>query len=251
MVTDSKRSGQTDYELIDSISVAAFEVDGRIFRTIWHSIVRAPDVVLAAVKGDYTRYISPIRVLVALFGVQFAAAAIFGAPMTMTIESLSPESETERFTTWLNGADPDLIDRSIENVLSLLIWPIMIVSSLPYLILLKLYRPSLKFWMHVCVFLVPTNASTLVFVLLIPAFMLSENMMLATMGAMLAAYFTITGWLLARFYSRSILGTALRIGGFVLLFPLTFIISGGGQVLAVGWILDSQFGLNLLDLLQS
>ena len=68
---------------------------------------------------------------------------------------------------------------------------------------------------------------------------------------MLAVYFAVTGWLLARYYSRSILGTSLRIAGFVLLLPLTFIISGGGQMLATGWILDSQFGLSLPDLLQS
>ena len=251
MVAEEARSKETDYELVNSISVAAFDVDARIFRTLWHSLVRAPEVALAAIEGDYTRYISPIRVMVALFGIQFGVAAIFGAPMSVTIESIAAGMDPERLAGWLDGQDPVSIDRAIEDTMSLVLWPIMIVSSLPYLILLKLYRPSLKFWAHLCVFLVPTNASTIAFILMLPAVMTSESMMLMALIVMLAVYFAVTGWLLARYYSRSLLGTSLRIAGFVLLLPLTFIISGGGQMLATGWILDSQFGLSLPDLLQS
>ena len=73
-------------------------------------------------------------------------------------------------------------------------------------------------------------------------------LMLIAVIVMLAVYFAVAGWLLARFYSRSILGTSLRIAGFVLLLPLTFIISGGGQFLATGWIIESQFGLSLPEI---
>ena len=250
MVTDKDQANQTDYELINSLSVAAFDLDGRIFRTLWHSFIRAPEVALAAIKGDYTRYISPIRVVIALVGVQFAVAAIFGTPMTLSVETLSAGLEAERLAGWLNGHDIITVDRALEDAMSLLIWPITLASSLPYLILLKLYRPSLKFWTHVCVFLVPTNASTFAFVLLIPAFMLSDSVVLIAFITMLLVYFATTGWLIARFYSRSILGTVLRIVGLVLLLPVSLIISSIGQALAAGWILDSQFGLSLLDLFQ-
>ncbi|WP_417482591.1 hypothetical protein [Maricaulis sp.] len=250
-MTDKERSSQTDYELVDSISVAAFDVDSRIFRTLWHSIIHAPDVALAAIKGDYTRYISPIRVLIALFGVQFAVAAIFGSPMTPSVDTLAPEAGPERMAAWLNGQDPAAVDRALETGVSLMIWPMTILSSLPFLILLKLYRPSLKFWTHLCVFLVPTNASTIVFILLLPALTLSDSVIFIAMSAMLAVYFVLTGRLIARFYSRSALGTALRIGGLILALPFTIIISGACQILAVSWILDSQFGLSLLGLFQS
>tara|TARA_R110000868_G_scaffold51823_1_gene163810 strand:- start:2062 stop:2814 length:753 start_codon:yes stop_codon:yes gene_type:complete len=250
VVTDKDQANQTDYELINSLSVAAFDLDGRIFRTLWHSFIRAPDVALAAIKGDYTRYISPIRVVIALVGVQFAVAAIFGTPMTLSVETISADLDAERLAGWLNGHDVITVDRALEDAMSLLIWPITLASSLPYLILLKLYRPSLKFWTHVCVFLVPTNASTFAFVLLIPAFMLSDSVVLIAFITMLLVYFATTGWLIARFYSRSILGTVLRIVGLVLLLPVSLIISSIGQALAAGWILDSQFGLSLLDLFQ-
>ncbi len=250
MVTDEKRSRETDYQLVDSISVAAFDVDARIFRTLWHSIVRTPKVALAAIQGDYSRYISPIRVLVALLGLQFAAAAIFGAPTSVTIESLSANMDPARLVDWLNGHDAASIDRAIEDSMSLMLWPIMIVSSLPYLILLKLYRPSLTLWTHLCLYLVPTNASTLIFILMLPAVLFAESMVGIALMAMLAAYFILTGWLIARFYSRSILGTVMRIGGLILLSPLTFIISAASQFLAASWILDNQFGLSLLDLFQ-
>jgi len=249
-VTDKERSNQKDYELIDSISVAAFDVDARIFRTLWHSVIRAPDVALAAIKGDYTRYISPVRVLIALFGIQLGLAALFGSPMTPTIESLAPQVTPDRFAAWLNGHDPAAIDRALEDGVALMLWPMTILSSLPFLLLLKLYRPSLKFWTHLCVFLVPTNASTMVFILLLPALMLSDSVLFIAMTAMLAVYFGLTGKLISRFYSRSALGTALRIGGLILVLPFTFIISGACQILAVSWILDSQFGLSLLGLFQ-
>ncbi|WP_417468944.1 hypothetical protein [Maricaulis sp.] len=250
-MTDEARSNQSDYELVNSISVAAFDVDARIFRTLWHSLIRAPGVTLAAIRGDYTRYISPVRVLIALFGIQFGLAAIFGSPMTPTVETLAPQVTPERFAAWLNGHDPAAIDRALETGVSLMIWPMTILSSLPFLILLKLYRPSLKFWTHLCVFLVPTNASTIVFILLLPTLTLWDGAIFIAMSAMLAVYFGLTGWLLARFYSRSAFGTAMRITGLVLMLPVTFLISAACQILAVSWILDSQFGLSLLGLFES
>ncbi|WP_417498028.1 DUF3667 domain-containing protein [Maricaulis sp.] len=144
-MTDEARSNQSDYELVNSISVAAFDVDARIFRTLWHSLIRAPGVTLAAIRGDYTRYISPVRVLIALFGIQFGLAAIFGSPMTPTVETLAPQVTPERFA----------------------------------------------------------------------------------------------------------FGTVMRITGLVLILPVTFLISAACQILAVSWILDSQFDLGLLGLFQS
>ena len=197
-------------ELIDSISIAAFDVDGRIFRTVWHSLVRAPDVARDALAGDYTRYIAPIRLFVALFGLQFVIANLFDTPLTGSLEQLTPTLEPERINAWLaTGQMPDGtavttadIDRAMEEWGSLFLWPITIISSLPYLLTLKLYRPSIPLW------------------------------------------------LVHRFYSRSTTGTVLRILGLLALVPLALLITTVLQLLVTAWTFDHEFNLSFAELMQ-
>ena len=82
-------------DILDSVSIAAFDLDGRIFRTLWHSLTRTPDVALAGVKGDFSEYLSPIRVFVALFSFQFVVASLFGTPLAGSLEQLTVAIEPE------------------------------------------------------------------------------------------------------------------------------------------------------------
>lgn len=245
-------------ELIDSISIAAFDVDGRIFRTVWHSLVRAPDVARDALAGDYTRYIAPIRLFVALFGLQFVIANLFDTPLTGSLEQLTPTLEPVRINAWLaTGQMPDGtavttadIDRAMEEWGSLFLWPITIISSLPYLLTLKLYRPSIPFWGHVQIYLTSTNASFLLMVLMIPLLGLSYGVFLVGMVSALAMYFFVMGWLVHRFYSRSTTGTVLRILGLLALVPLALLITTVLQLLVTAWTFDHEFNLSFAELMQ-
>jgi hypothetical protein len=244
-------------EALDSISIAAFEVDARIFRTMWHSLNRTPDVVLAALKGDYSTYLAPLRVFVALFSFQFAFAAIVGTPLTLTVTAIVAGQPDSLTAAWLASADVgglelEDLDRWIEPWMAALMWPMMIIATLPYLAVLKLYRLKLSWWGHLTMVLVPTNASFVVVILSIPTLLLGEGLGqgLFVAGNLIAmlVYFGLTGWLLARFYAKSAWGTAFRMSGFVVLLPFSIIFSIVGQIVATGWLIHNEFGLSLSEL---
>ena len=245
-------------DLLDSISIAAFDVDGRIFRTVWHSLVRAPDVARAALAGDYTRYIAPIRLFVALFGLQFVIANLFDTPLTGSLSQLTPGVSPDAIDGWLaTGANADGsavtiadVDRSMEEWGSLSLWPITIISSLPYLLALKLYRPSIPLWGHVQIYLTSTNASFLLMVLMIPLLGVSYAAFLTGLSLAMVVYFIVMGWLVHRLYSRSLLGTVLRILGLIALVPLGLVITVALQFLVTAWAFDHDFNLSFAELMQ-
>ncbi|WP_203293697.1 DUF3667 domain-containing protein [Maricaulis parjimensis] len=245
-------------DLLDSISIAAFDVDGRIFRTVWHSLVRAPEVAQAALAGDYTRYIAPIRLFVALFGFQFVVASIFDIALTGSLEQLASSLTPEQIQSWLAmGQMPDgsavtiaAVDQSLEEWGSIFIWPVTILASLPFLLVLKLYRPSIPFWGHVQIYLTSSNASFFLLILMIPLISVSYAAFMAGMAFGLLVYFVVMIWLVARFYSHSTTGTVLRALGLILLLPVTLAISTTGQLLVMAWSLDHDFNLSFAELMR-
>lgn len=246
---NSHNSNPDQKEAIDSVTIAAFDVDARIFRTLWHSLVKTPDVTLAGLKGDYTVYLSPIRVFVALFGLQFAVAAIFGVPLALDTHSFLSKLPSEEAATWLNGHDPIEIDRTLNDWLSLSLWPTTVLGSIPYLVLLKLYRPSLSWWGHTIVYLVTSNASFTIMVIFLPLFSLGEvAMIIGVLGGALV-YLGIMGRLIARFYARTLTGAMVRMLGIFLLLPLTMLFSAIAQFFAADWILNSNFSLSFFELI--
>ena len=167
-------------DTLDSISVAAFDVDSRIFRTMWHSLIKPNDVLAGAIAADYSMYLSPIRVFVALFSFQFAVAALFGAPIEFNFDTMMLGVPSDAVDTWLaTSPQQPLSAREIDPVLSsymaALLWPITVVSSLPYLIVLKLYRPAVSWWGHVLFYLVPVNGSFLAMIAFLPLYPVFEE----------------------------------------------------------------------------
>jgi hypothetical protein len=233
-------------DVLDSVSVAAFDVDARIFRTLWHSMLKPADVALAGMQADYSIYLSPVRVFVAMFSIQFAIAALFGAPTALTIELL--------------GVDPDVVDRwrgefelidinrELHAWLVPLMWPMTVVFSLPYLVVLKLNRPSLSWWGHASVFLVATNASYVLAILVMPTAMLGVNLYSALSFLAVLVFFIVMGRLIAKLYAKTAMGVALRMTGLLALLPITFLLTVIGQFIITFLVLDAQFDLLLLDL---
>ena len=243
-------------DALDSVSIAALDVDSRIFRTLWHSLVRAPVVARAALEGDYSRYISPVRVFVAMFGLQFVVASLFGTPLTGSLEQLSSGLPPEQVAAWLTtgqtaqGTVPTAadVDSAIESWGAILLWPITVVTSLPYLFLLKAYRPSIPLWGHVQLYLVPTNASFLIMIAAIPTLVGGLGWFYLGLAVAMLVYLVVTGWLIVRFYSHSIAGAALRLLGLCVMMPVTMILAGLGQFLGTAITLHYKFGLSVIEL---
>jgi len=253
--TEEKQDARSA-DILDSVSIAAFDLDGRIFRTLWHSLVRPPDVALAALKGDFSRYLSPVRVFVALFGFQFVVASLFGTPLTGSLEDLTSNLSAETVDAWLAtgrnaaGEVPTLaeVDEVMESWGAMLLWPITIITSLPYLLLLKLYRPGIPLWGHVQVYLVSTNASFVVMIAAIPTIAMDLGWFYVSLVVAMLVYLFCTAWLIVRFYSHSPAGAALRVLGLCLLIPVTLILTAIGQLLGTAFTLDTNFDLSLIGL---
>lgn len=255
MDADNKsKSGRN--EALDSISIAAFDLDSRIFRTVWHSLVRPPAVALAALEGDYTRYLSPVRIFVALFGFQFVVASLFGTPLTGSLEQLTIDLPPDQVTNWLASGQtaqgdtptPAQIDAAMESWGAILLWPISIITTLPYLGLLKAYRPSIPLWGHLQLYLVPTNASFLIMIAVMPTLALDLVWFYLGLVVAMLVYLFDTGWLIVRFYSTTKTGAALRLAGLCAMMPVTMILASIGQLMGTAFILDANFDLSIVEL---
>ena len=239
---------------LDSMTIAIFDVDTRIFRTMLDSFIKAPAVATAAIQRDYALYLSPIRVFIALFSFQFVVAALFGTPVSTTIDSLVVGLPDADIDVWLTTARHSFetpltqaqVDDALKAAQSLMLWPLTVISSLPYLVALKLYRPSTPLWGHVQIYLVATNASFILMISLIPLHLLGISGMMTGMLVAAVAYFTVMGIFLAHFYGQTVLGLILRLAGLIALLPITFLITMVGTILTVDWVLEHEFGLDIL-----
>ena len=256
---EQARAGKSQ-DTLDSISVAAFEVDARIFRTLWHSFTQPNAIARAALEANYQTYLSPVRVFVALFSFQFAIAALFGVPVESSIESLTVTADPAAVEAWLRSGNQDelsaaVIDPALADWSALMLWPITIVSSLPYLIVLKLYRPSLSWWGHVLLYLVPVNGSFVILLAFVPLYPLVSSdelrmflFALATLFGMIL-YFVLAARVISEFYARTALGIGLRIVGLLAAFPVTVVMTILLQFFLTGMLLQIEFGLRLDELL--
>jgi hypothetical protein len=238
-------------DAFDSITIAAFDVDHRIFRSIWHTLFHTPRVGQAGLAGDYSTYLSPIRVFVALVGLQFAVAAIFGAPATFTTEVFLAGMSIEASTQILNGHSVIEVDDTLLNWLSLLVWPLTIIASIPYILALKLSRPAMSWWGHVTIYLVASNASFIIMAGMLPFYPLGQWTMLAGTAIGLLVFLIALGRLVARFYARTPFGTAWRLILLTLLLPVTMLIGVAGQFLAAHWVLKREYNVSLIDIIEA
>ncbi|WP_323762888.1 DUF3667 domain-containing protein [Maricaulis sp.] len=242
---------------LDSMTVAIFDVDARIFRTMLDSFIRPARVATAAIGRDYARYLSPIRVFIALFSFQFVVAALFGTPVTATLDTMTTDLPPDDMQAWLATArrsfDEPLTSRQVNDALvatqSIALWPITVLSSLPYLLALKLYRPSTPIWGHLQIYLVATNASFMLMIALIPLQTLGGEGTVVGITIALISFFVICGILLAYFYGRSVTALILRLLGLLALLPVTMIITIACTFLTIDWVLANEFGLDFMTLL--
>lgn len=244
----ARKSSAEAYEALDSISIATFDVDGRIFRTLWHTFLRPGDVAMASFTADFSQYISPVRVFVALFSMQFIIGATVDLPMIVNVDLLTQGFDDDVIAGWLGDLNRAEVNVGMERVMSLLTWPIMIIASLPYLIALKFLRWKLKFWAHLMVYMIATNASTVTMILLMPVYALGPAFYSLSMPIALLVFITITGILMARFYAKTALGLSVRIAVIVLLVPVSMLITVVGMFGSGAYLLHRNYDLSLLEL---
>ncbi|MEN0652517.1 MULTISPECIES: hypothetical protein [Hyphobacterium] len=238
----------------DDVAEAMIGFDTRIVRTVWDTIIHTPRVLQAAYAGDRDLYIPIIRIFLILFGMQFAVMAFVGVPVSLTTESFATTPEAAaRLDAWLaaEGLDRAAVDQTLERAASLSITALILLSSLPYILLMKAYRPSRSFYGHVLAYLLTTNVS---YIIMLPILALAVfgnflfwYLVSTTIG--LLTYFAATARIFASHYATTVAGVIFKTLGVVLLLPLSFIIVGTGQFLVAEFALQTFHDTTFLDLM--
>lgn len=215
----------------DDVADAVVGVDTRIFRTVWDTLIHTPRVLQAAFDGDRERYVPILRLFLILFGLQFAVVAFIGLPQALTLDQFFDADDTDVINLWLAGLSAEDINTTLERASSLSNSLIVFLSSLPYVLLLKLYRPKRSFFGHMLAYLLATNASYLIMLpLILPAaFGSFVFWYIVSMTLALLFFFVVMARILHAHYTQNIGLISLQILGMLVLLPVTFLIVGVAQ----------------------
>lgn len=259
---DDARPSRAD---VDDIADASLGVDTRIFRTIWDTLLHTPRVLSASYSGERETYVPVIRLFLILFGMFFGAMTMFGLPVGMTLDALNPQGDnTPDIEYWLqpSGQSYDAVNETLEQAGSWTVAPLNLLASLPFVLLLKAYRPSRSFFGHTLAFLVPVNASYIVINLIVLALVVARltgvigefsAMFLFVVGMLISTiwYFVATGRIIMKFYGQSAIIVAFQLVGlFLMVIPMA-IITVVGQYAVAELALRIIHDLSLVDLFEA
>ena len=225
---DDTRPSRAD---ADDVADAVVGVDTRIFTTIWDTVIHTPRVLQAAFDGDRDRYVPILRLFLILFGLQFALVAFMGIPSTLTLEQFDTEAARPVLEAWLNGQDAAAINLTLERTANLTNTIFYFIASLPYILLLKLYRPSRSYFGHLLAYLLATNASYLILLPLMAPGILGAFVIwyMIAMVTSLTVFFIAMGRVLHSHYTQKAWLLTLQLAGMIVLLPITLIIMIAAQ----------------------
>lgn len=250
---------------VDDLADAAIGVDTRIFTTIKDTLLHTPRVIEAAFAGERDKYVPIIRLFLVLFGLQFAMIALFDIPAGVNLDALASSGDDVALAVeaWLaeSGQSYEDVNTSLQNAAGLTTTLLVFLSSLPFVLLLKAYRPSRSFFGHVLAYLAPMNSSYLVLFLLMGIVALASLLPAvgdAMQGALFVAafagsiiwYFVSTTWVLSRFYGRSALAVTLQVAGLVIMVIPMFIVMIIGQYGIAEIVLQNTYDMSFIDLFE-
>jgi hypothetical protein len=161
-------------------------------RTAFESLINPVAVARAALRSETDRYVSPIRVFVFLYGLLLAASAFFLDDQFLSLDSIAG-GEPDDYAVWLAGTDLsfEAVDDTVKFWMNLAIWPITIIATLAYVLVLKLYRPKRTLYGHLLVYLVANNGPAFLQIILMLALVTVLNFgasAFISTGVLLIAY---------------------------------------------------------------
>jgi len=130
--TDPGPSGPQLGDMMDSL----IGWNWKFLRTMKDGLLQPEKVAGAVLKQDHQTYAPPLRLLVFLFGLYTTLMLFLVGPKLQSIEMFAPAGR-EVLESWLAGQGTDL--ETVNDVwafwLTLLNWPIMVISALPFALL--------------------------------------------------------------------------------------------------------------------
>lgn len=242
-------SGPQGRELVDAV----LGWNLRFLRTAAESLLNPVAVARAALRSETDRYVSPLRVFVFLYGLLLAASTSLLNDQMLSLDTLAGGAP-EDYELWLAGTELsfEAVNDTVKFWMNLAIWPITILSTLPYVLVLKLFRPRRTFYGHLLVYLVANNGPAslqIIFMLILATVLNIGATAVLSSVALLLAYLAVTLRLLLVLYAETLWGGLLKFLVILMLTPITLMISGMLAVLVGDWVLQLGHGLSLFSLL--
>jgi hypothetical protein len=243
--------GPAGPKLSELADAAGIGLERKILTTLYDTLFR-PGRAARAAFDRADDHISQLKLFGVLAGLFFSAGALFGAPMTPSIEALTAGGNVEAAYASITaqGADPAVVNDALSRWGGLLAWPITLIASAVFIIVLKLVKPSLTWFGHVLVYLIATNAMTLVAIPLVAGRLVSMEVYLTLQFSTLLIFFVQMMRL-----GASALG--LGAGRLIVLFMLmavavfpTILISGLLQFAAI-WVILEANGVSMLEMMEA
>lgn len=184
------RQGPAGPKLSELVDAAGIGVERKIAVTLRDVLLRPGRAASAAFDRSPT-HVSQLKLFVVLGGLFLSAGAFFGAPMTPTVEGIAPPGGVEAAYASIaaQGADPAAIDASLSRWGGFLAWPMTLISSVVFIVALKLVRPYMTWYGHLLVYLIATNAMTLAAIPLVAARLVSLELYLALQLSTILIFF--------------------------------------------------------------
>jgi hypothetical protein len=251
MSDDSKqvRRGPAGPKLSELADATGMGLDRKIGLTVFDTFVRPGRAAQAAFDRAPT-HISPLKLFMGLGGVFLSVGAIFGAPMTASLESLLPQAGLQAGLDNIaaQGGDASVINASLSQWSGLLAWPLTLIASAVFIVVLKIARPSVTWYGHILIYLIATNAMTLAAIPLVAARLVSLELYLTLQLSTLVIFFVQ----MMRLGSSAL---ELGAGRLILLFMLiaiavfpALLISGLLQLASV-WMILSLHGVSFPEMM--
>lgn len=155
--------------------MAGLPLGPNILRTLVDTLIYTPRIARDILSGTNS-YFSPLRLFLSLMGLSFAIIAFFGLPNMFSLETMMAADGWDRVRAALaeSGLTFEEVSATVSRWGGLLNWPILVLSMIPYLVVIKLFRPSISWWHHLQCYLVANNAMLIASLLVLPLLFYSQ-----------------------------------------------------------------------------
>lgn len=221
-------------------------------KTLKDGFIHPERVAGAVLTQNNLGYAAPMRFLVFLMGVYVSLTFFIVGTDVQNLETFTAVSP-EVLNAWLvqQGTDLETVNEVWGFWLNLLIWPITVIASFPFAILFKLFAPKRTFYGAALVYMTTINTMTASQIILMLGLMLvSDDQTVVILSLLISTviYFYVTTRVVSAHYSSSLVGTILKVFSFVLLTPVTLVLTLLLQTLAFDQVMEHRFDLDVVDI---
>lgn len=161
-----------------------------VFRTLVDTLIFTPRIARDVIAGTRA-YFSPLRLFISLMGMTFAIVTFIGLPNVFSLETMMAADGWDRVRAALaeRGHTFEEVSATVSRWGGLLNWPILVASMIPYLVVIKLFRPSISWWHHLQCYVAANNAMLIASLLALPLLLVGELIFIVAQSLTAVVFF--------------------------------------------------------------